>query len=214
MKILFFGDSITDACRAREKTYAPALSLGCGYAQHVASRLIEKSPTGYEFVNTGIAGHRIVDLYARVATDVWAHTPDLVSILVGINDVWHETDRIFGVEPARFERVYRMLIEETMQKLPRAKILLCAPFMLKMGVIEKEWSAFCNTHLYIEIVEKLAKEYGLYFLPLQEKIDEAAAKYGAENVLFDGVHPAPAGAVLIAGEWLKVFEKIEEDIKK
>lgn len=214
MKILFFGDSITDAARAREKTYVPALSLGCGYVQQVAGRLLEKSPTGYEFVNTGIAGNRIVDLYARVATDVWAHEPDLISILVGINDVWHETDRIFGVEPARFERVYRMLIEETMQKLPRAKILLCAPFMLKTGGIEKEWSAFCHTHLYIEIVEKLAKEYGLYYLPLQEKIDEAAAKYGAESILFDGVHPALAGATLIANEWLKIFGKIEEHMKK
>ena len=214
MKILFFGDSITDAARAREKTYVPALSLGCGYVQQVAGRLLEKSPTGYEFVNTGIAGNRIVDLYARVATDVWAHEPDLISILVGINDVWHETDRIFGVEPARFERVYRMLIEETMQKLPRAKILLCAPFMLKTSGIEKEWSAFCHTHLYIEIVEKLAKEYGLYYLPLQEKIDEAAAKYGAESILFDGVHPALAGATLIANEWLKIFGKIEEHMKK
>lgn len=214
MKILLFGDSITDACRARESTYVPALNLGCGFVQQLAGRLMERSPVGYEFVNTGIAGNRIVDLYARAATDVWAHKPDLVSILVGINDVWHETDRIFGVEPARFERVYRMLIEETMQKLPHAKILLCAPFMLKLGAIEKEWSAFCNTPLYINIVEKLAKEYGLYYLPLQEKIDEAAAKYGAQNILFDGVHPAPAGAVLIAGEWLKRFEKIEEDMKQ
>jgi lysophospholipase L1-like esterase len=86
--------------------------------------------------------------------------------------------------------------------------------MLKLGAIEKEWSAFCHTPLYINIVEKLAKEYGLYYLPLQEKIDEAAAKYGAQNILFDGVHPAPAGAVLIAGEWLKRFEKIEEDMKQ
>ncbi len=214
MKILFFGDSITDARRSNEKTYVPALSLGCGYVQQIAGRLIEKSPVGYEFVNTGIAGNRIVDLYARVQTDVWSHKPDLVSILVGINDVWHETDRAFGIEPARFERVYRMLIEETMQKLPHARLLLCAPFMLKLGAIEREWSAFCNTPLYVDIVEKLAKEYGLYFLPLQEKIDEAANKYGAPSILFDGVHPAPAGAVLIAGEWLKCFEKIEEDMKK
>ncbi len=214
MKILFFGDSITDAARAREKTYVPALSLGCGYVQQVAGRLIERSPLEYEFVNTGIAGNRIVDLYARAATDVWAHNPDLVSILIGINDVWHESERTYGVEPARFERVYRMLIEETMQKLPGVKILLCEPFMLETGVIVKEWNAFCNTHLYAEIVARLAKEYGLYFLPLQERINKAADKYGKETILFDGVHPAPAGAVLIAGEWLKVFEKIEEDIKK
>ncbi len=214
MKILFFGDSITDAARAKEKTYVPALDLGCGYVQQVAGRLIERSPVDYEFVNTGIAGNRVVDLYARVQSGVWDHKPELVSILIGINDVWHETERTYGVEPTRFERVYRMLIEETMQKLPGVKILLCEPFMLETGVIVKEWNAFCNTHVYAEIVAKLAKEYGLYFLPLQEKINEAAAKYGKEVILFDGVHPAPAGAVLIASEWLKLFEKIEEDMKK
>ena len=214
MKILFYGDSITDGCRAREKNYVPALNLGCGFVQQIAGRLCEKSPTGYEIVNTGVAGHRVVDLYARASTDLWDHKPDLVSILVGINDVWHETDRTYGVEPSRFERIYRMLIEETLQHLPDAKIILCAPFSLKLGVIEKEWSAFCNTHLYIGIVEKLAHEYGLYFLPLQEKIDEAAAKYGNETILFDGVHPALAGTVLIAKEWLALFEKVEEDMKK
>ena len=63
-------------------------------------------------------------------------------------------------------------------------------------------------------MEKLAREYGLYFLSLQKKINEAAAKYGNEAILFDGVHPTLAGAVLIANEWLKKFETIEEDMKK
>ena len=214
MKILFFGDSITDACRAREKTYVPALDLGCGFVQQIAGRLCEKSPTGYEIVNTGIGGDRVVDLYARVKLDCWNHEPDLISILVGINDVWHELIRKNGVELDRFERVYRMMIEDTKKKLPNAKMLLCAPFVLKAQPLEKEWEAFCDCHIYAEIVENLAREYGLYFLPLQEKINKAAEKYGNEAILFDGVHPALQGAVLIANEWLKKFETIEEDMKK
>ena len=107
-----------------------------------------------------------------------------------------------------------MMIEDTMKKLPNVKILLCAPFVLKAEPLEKEWEAFCDCHIYAEIVEKLAREYGLYFRPLQAKIDEEAAKYGNEAILFDGVHPTLAGAVLIANEWLKKFETIKEDMKQ
>ena len=214
MKILFFGDSITDACRAREKTYVPALDLGCGFVQHVACKLCEKSPTGYEFVNTGIAGNRVVDLYARAATDLWEHKPDLVSILIGINDVWHDMMSEDGADPSRFEHVYRMMLQDTIARLPDTKILLCEPFVLKTGATEDAWEGFTSCAAYRKTVEKLAKEYGLYFLPLQERIDGAAAKYGGEAILFDGVHPTLAGAVLIADEWLKKFETIKENIKK
>ena len=214
MKILFFGDSITDGCRAREKTYVPALDLGCGFVQHIAGRLCEKSPTGYEFVNTGVAGDRIVDLYARASTDLWDHKPDLVSILVGINDVWRDMMSEDGADPSRFEHVYRKMLQDTIARLPDTKILLCEPFVLKTGATEDAWEGFASCAAYGKTVEKLAHEYGLYFLPLQEKIDEAAAKYGAEAILFDGVHPSLAGAVLIAKEWLTLFEKIEEDMRK
>ena len=214
MKILFFGDSITDACRARESTYVPALNLGCGFVQHVAGRLCEKSPTDYEIVNTGIAGNRVVDLYARVKQDCWDHAPDLISILIGVNDVWHDAMHGDGEGLDRFARVYRMMLEDTIAKLPDARILLCEPFVLKTGATEDAWDGFATCTAYAEVVGNLAKEYGLYFLPLQQKINEAAAKHGAESILFDGVHPSLAGAVLIANEWLKKFETIKENIKK
>ena len=180
----------------------------------VAGRLYEKSPVDYEIVNTGISGNRIVDLYARAKIDCWNHVPDLISILIGINDIWHEVDRRNGVEPARFERIYRMLIEDTQARLPNTKLLLCEPFVLKGSATEAAWEQFSECHIYGEITKKLAEEYGLYFLPLQAKFDEAATKYGAENFLFDGVHPTVQGATLIACEWMKLFEKIEEDMKK
>ena len=214
MKILFFGDSITDAQRVKEKITFPNSAYGFGYVTQVAGRLFEKSPVDYEIINRGISGHRIVDLYARVKKDLWNHAPDLVSILIGINDIWHEVEVQNGVEPERFERVYRMLIEDTRERLPNTKILLCAPFVLKGAATEAAWEQFSECSIYAEIVEKLAKEYGLYFLPLQPAFDAAAEKYGNETFLFDGVHPTVQGATLIAKEWMQAFAKIEEDMKK
>ena len=214
MKILFYGDSITDAERARIKPPMPNAVFGYGYVMQVMGRLFERSPVNYEIVNRGISGNRIVDLYARAKIDCWNHEPDLISILIGINDIWHEVECKNGVEPERFERIFRMLIEDTKQRLPNTKLLLCEPFVLKGSATEAAWDQFGECPIYGSITKKLAEEYDLYFLPLQEKFDEAAAKYGNEVFLYDGVHPTVQGATLIAKEWMKLFEKIEEDIKK
>ena len=214
MKILFFGDSITDAQRVRDKVTFPNSALGFGFVMQIAGRLFEKSPADYEIINRGISGNRIVDLYARAKIDCWNHEPDLISILIGINDIWHEVERQNGVEPDRFERIFRMLIEDTKERLPNTKLLLCEPFVLKGRATEEGWDKFSECTIYAKIVEKLAKEYDLYFLPLQAAFDEAAEKYGGEEFLFDGVHPSTKGATLIACEWMKLFEKIEEDMKK
>ena len=159
MKILFFGDSITDAGRNRDKDVRFSNSAyGVGYVMQVAGRLFEKSPVDYEVVNRGISGHRIVDLYARAKIDCWNHNPDLISILIGINDIWHEVEVQNGVEPERFERIYRMLIEDTMARLPNTKLLLCSPFVLKGSATEEHWEEFSECAVYERIVEKLAKD--------------------------------------------------------
>ena len=214
MKILFFGDSITDAVRGKEASSPHNSVYGYGFVMQVAGRLFEKSPVEYEIINRGISGNRIVDLYARAKIDCWNHEPDLINILIGINDIWHEVERQNGVEPDRFERIYRMLIEDTQARLPNTKLLLCEPFVLKGSATEAGWDKFSECTVYAKIVKKLAEEYGLYFLPLQAAFDAAAAKYGNETFLYDGVHPSVQGATLIANEWMKLFEKIEEDIKK
>ena len=211
MKILFFGDSITDAVRAKEESISfPNTALGVGYVMQIAGRLFEKDPTGYEIVNRGISGNRIVDLYARIKKDVWNEQPELLSILVGINDIWHEVMRQNGVDPERFEKVYRMLIEDTQARLPNTKIILCAPFVLQGTATEEHWREFSETPVFAEIVERLAKEYGLYYLPLQAAFDKAAAQHGNATFLFDGVHPTVQGATLIANEWLALFDKIQK----
>lgn len=214
MKILFFGDSITDASRNRDKHASTSCSaLGTGFVMQIAGRLFEKSPTDYQIINQGISGNRIVDLYARVKKDCWNHEPDVISILIGINDIWHELEVQNGVDPERFEKVYRMLLEDTVARLPRTKLMICAPFVLPGSATEAHMDAFGECAIYAEIAERLAKEFGAEFLPLQGVFDEAAAKYGADVLLADGVHPTVQGAVLIAREWLKKFEKIEKEIQ-
>ena len=206
MKILFFGDSITDMARNRDVD-GQAFGYGMGYVNSVASTLKYEDPTKYEIINRGISGHRIVDLYARIKVDVWNQNPDVISILIGINDIWHEIYGQNGVELKRFEKVYRMLIEDTREQLPNVKFILCEPFVLKGGATEEKYEEFLEVKKYAAVVKKLAEEYNIPFVALQDKFDEAAAKHGATHYLYDGVHPDVAGGKLIAEEWLNAFRR-------
>ena len=98
MRILFQGDSITDAGRARDNDK----HLGLGYPRLVDSNLGFDAPGENEFINRGISGNRIVDLYARIKKDIINLAPDFMSILIGINDVWHECERNDGVDAEIF----------------------------------------------------------------------------------------------------------------
>ena len=209
MKILFYGDSITDAGRDRNADYSSA-SYGHGYPKFVAGELLFEAPEEYQILNRGISGNRIVDLYARVKADVWNHAPDVLSILIGVNDIWHEIDHKNGVDIERFEKVYRMLIEDTLARLSDLKIIVLEPFVLEGTATQGEgrYERFLEVKEYAKVVKKLAEEYGLCFVPLQKKFDEAAKAHGAAYYLADGVHPAVAGAKLIANEWLKAFRDL------
>lgn len=210
MKILFFGDSITDAGRNRVGDFDVS-NYGWGYVHSVAGTLMCEAPDKYKIINRGINGNRIVDLYSRIKIDCWNLKPDVLTILIGVNEVWHEIGNKNGVEIDRFENVYRMTLEETKDKLPNTKIILCEPFILKGSATEERYDEFLAVKEYAKVVKKLAEENNCYFLPLQEKIEAFAEKYGVEACLFDGVHPAIGGAQLIANEWLKLFkEKIDK----
>jgi len=212
MKILFLGDSITDMNRDRINPKSDnVFSYGSGYPIFIAGELYKNNPSAYEIINRGISGNRIVDLYARIKSDVWNETPDVLSILIGVNDVWHEVCSNNGVDIERFEKVYKMLIKDTLKVLPNVKIILCEPFVLKGSAtqdtedIPDKYNRFLEVYEYAKVVKKLATDFNLPFVSLQEKFNEQAKKYGAEPYLYDGVHPMIAGAKLIAEEWLKVF---------
>ncbi|MBE7091077.1 MAG: lysophospholipase [Clostridiales bacterium] len=207
MKILFFGDSITDMGRNRESPNS-VWGYGNGYVAQVAGELLLENPTGYQLVNRGISGNRVVDLYARIKADVWNEQPDVLSILIGVNDIWHEINYQNGVELDRFQRVYRTMLAETKERIPNVKLMLLEPFVLKGSATEARFNEFTEVYEYAKAVKEIAKEFGATFVPLQEKLTAASEKFGVEPYLYDGVHPHIAGAKLIAEEWLSAFEKI------
>lgn len=208
MKILFLGDSITDMGRNREFDYH-AMGYGVGFVNNVASALMYQNPEKYDIINRGISGNRVVDLYARIKVDVWNYTPDVISVLIGVNDVWHEIFGDNGVDIQRFEKVYRMLIEDTKKRLPNVQFILCEPFILKGSATIEKWEEFCEVKQYAAVVKKLANEYQIPFVALQDKFDKAAAAHDGAYYLYDGVHPDVAGGKLIADAWLEVFSSIE-----
>ncbi len=206
--ILFQGDSITDAERSRNNDDNP----GIGYPLLVKADLSVKCPQEYTFYNRGCAGFRVVDLYARIKADIINLKPDHMSILIGVNDVWHELLRQNGVAAPKFERVYDMLLTEIKEELPDCQIILLEPFVLKGSSTCKEteperWEFFSReVPLRAEATRRVAEKHGLIFVPLQSVFEAACKVADSTYWLMDGVHPTTAGHELIAREWLKAFE--------
>ncbi|MEK3885749.1 SGNH/GDSL hydrolase family protein [Paenibacillus sp. PL2-23] len=208
MTVLFQGDSITDGGRGRNDD--PNHILGHSYPYLIASRLAhihaEKRP---QFINRGVSGDRVSDLYARWNEDAISLKPDLISILIGVNDAWRIMNRLPSGATDRFERAYRHLLQETKEVLPNAKLVLCEPFILQTGATADNWPEWAaKLSSYREIVLGLSREFGTQHVPLQEAFDRAATRTDAAYWLWDGVHPTAAGHALIAEEWLSVVRPI------
>lgn len=205
-KILFQGDSITDCGRDREDDRF----MGRGYATNVAQKLGYDYPGEYEFINKGISGNRIVDLYARIKIDLINLKPDYMSILIGVNDVWHEINKENGVCAEKYEKIYDMLISEVLEALPNIKIMILEPYVVKGTATEEAWETFTvEVAKRAAAAKRIAEKYGLKFIPLQEKFDEMGKIAPEPYWTGDGVHPANPGHELISREWIKAFEEIK-----
>ena len=205
--LLFQGDSITDAGRNKEMLAPANKGLGIGYAHLTAAELLASEPEKeWQIYNRGISGNRVVDLYARWKIDTLNLRPDVLSILIGVNDTWHEKANQNGVEVPRYDKIYRMLMDWTVSELPETKIILLEPFVLLTGAVEEDWIDEINARR--EVVKKIAEDYNTLFLPLQSLFDEACKKAPMEYWLGDGVHPTAAGHSLITKAWIKATESI------
>ena len=209
--ILFQGDSITDASRTKDFEMQENIFVthpfGCGYVNATASRLLLDHPEkNLNVINRGISGHRIVDLYARWKVDALNLNPDIISILIGVNDVWHEYARQNGVEPERFEQVYDMLLSWSRKVLPEVKFVIGQPFCLRSSVVTDEF--YEDVQVLGAITEKLAKKYDALFIPYQQIFNEAAKTRENTYYLADGVHPALAGAQLMARHLTPAIESL------
>jgi lysophospholipase L1-like esterase len=206
--ILFQGDSITDGNRGRDKD--PNHIMGHGYAFSIASRVGADYPEkNYQFYNRGISGNKVVDLENRWQTDTLDLKPDVLSILVGVND---STSVITNwepvVSPEKYEEIYDKLLDQTRSLFPNILFVLGEPFILKGSRVNDNWNAFCSDILKRQkIVRKLAEKYNAVFVGFQEVFNKACEKAPIDYWIWDGVHPTVPGHELMTREWLKQVEK-------
>lgn len=208
-RILFQGDSITDCSRNREDFY----SVGNGYAALVKEALNEKYPEEFECINQGRSGERLPNLYVRMEEHIILLKPDFLSIYTGVNDAWRESDKDYPPPSDRFERLYRLLLDEVTTYCPNTKIMLIAPYLLE-GTFTRDTldapTRFAHfkecVALKAEATKKIAKEYGFPCIDLQQIFDDACEKEPTETWSVDGVHPTIKGHELIKNAWLTTFE--------
>ena len=184
--IVFAGDSVTD-CGRRDD---PA-GLGDGYVKNLYDELGAGRP---RIVNAGISGNRAVDLAARWDADVLEHEPDLVSVLIGINDTWRRYDKDDPTSTEAFEASYRELLEPV-----TAKLVLVEPFLLPVKAEQRVWREDLDPKL--EVVRRLATEYDALLVPADVEFNRQALTVGATTLADDGVHPTAAGHRLLAELW-------------
>lgn len=208
--VLFTGDSITDSQRKESED-----GLGCGYPLRIAGEWgLRRPDRPVTWLNSAIADNKVMDLESRWQTDVLDARPDVVSILVGINDVgWHSYDPDGYVIPAEdyaagYDRLLAPLAESG------AELILIEPFLLpisgdievgdmQLGVAErKKWRVDLDPK--IQVVRELARKYGAHLLAADGMFAELSATTGPEYWAADGVHPTPAGHAALAETWLRL----------
>jgi lysophospholipase L1-like esterase len=206
--ILFQGDSITDGNRGRDAD--PNHIMGHGYAFSVASRLGADFPEKkYNFINRGISGNKVIDLEKRWKTDVLDLKPDLLSILIGVNDSASVvTNWKPEVNVADYETIYRNLLSQTRVEFPQVRFVFGEPFIQSGSRTKDRWEPYvADIQARQAIVRKLASEFDAILVEFQHVFDQACSKYPVEYWIWDGVHPTVAGHELMTREWLKQVGK-------
>ena len=203
VRLLFQGDSITDAGRDKRNFY----DLGAGYPKFAAEMLRDQNPdTAFEFVNLGISGNRTGQLFDRLYPDAISLQPDVISILIGVNDIWHRCppNRIMTTDE-QIELNYREILKN-IRKHTNAKIVILSPYLLDSENV-RELKNDLGTLL--PIVRRLADEFADAYVPLDELFDEALKNQPAPMYYSpDGVHPNENGAKFIAEHYVHAVNKI------
>lgn len=202
--VLFQGDSITDTGWNREKGGTPNLqaALGSGYAWFAAAAVLTDRPQdGLKIFNRGISGHKVFQLAERWQRDCLDLKPNVLSILIGVNDIWHTLNGNYKGTVQIYEHDYRALLERTKKELPNVKLVICEPFVLKCGAVNEKW--FPEFNDYRAAAKRVATEFHAVFVPFQSMFDTALQFAPPEHWAKDGVHPSSAGAALMAHHWLK-----------
>lgn len=203
--ILFQGDSITDAGRDRnrEGNANDKNALGRGYVYSITTQLLaDRAGDGLKIYNRGISGNKVFQLADRWDKDCLELKPDIVSILIGVNDIWHTLNGNYNGTVEKYEKDYRALLNRTRKALPKVQLVICEPFVLRCGAVNDKW--FPEFDKYRAVAGKMSKEFNALFVPFQSMFDNAVKQAPPAHWAGDGVHPSMAGAYLMGQEWLKV----------
>ncbi len=208
-RILFQGDSITDAGRNRGNYYANNGSgLGGGYAYQIAADVLGTNPgKNIAIYNRGISGNKVYQLAGRWEDDCLQLKPDVLSLLIGVNDFWHTLTHNYKGTAESFETDLRELLDRTLNSLPALKLIIAEPFVVTGGTaISEAWyPAFSK---YQQSVQEIATELNANFIPLQAVFDEALKVAPVSYWCPDGVHPSIAGSYLMKQVWMEALEKL------
>ena len=203
IRLVFQGDSITDAGRDRRNYH----DLGPGYPKYAAELIKSEHPdTNFEFINFGISGNRTCELFDRLYTDGIAFQPDVISFLIGINDVWHRYAPTFiATTDEQLALNYREMLKRV-KKETNAKIVILSPYIL-----DADDKAHLKEDLQtvLPIIRELAKEYADVYIPLDEIFDEAM-KTQPRAMFYsdDGVHPNENGAKFIGEHYARAVKNL------
>ena len=208
-RILFQGDSITDGGRGRSED--PNHIFGQDYAYLIAARCGGYVPEGgWTFFNRGVSGNTVTDLAARWQEDTLALKPDLLSILIGVNDAGSVVRG--GNAPVtadEYEKAYGQLLQQTQAALPAVQFVLCESFVLPVGPVKDNWGTWnAEVQKRRAAVERLAVRYHAPVVRFQQMFDAACRRAPADYWIWDGVHPRAAGHQLMADEWLRIVSKL------
>ena len=215
MKILFQGDSITDGNRYKSKAaeWDKNHQIGHSYAYIVTGLLGMQYPErNFSFINRGISGNTVENLASRWQADALDLNPDVLSVLIGVNDCLHASAlTVKDLSACEYEQTYREILTASRKQNPALKIILLEPFAypeyqknagaspaLRKAILHSEQKA----------VRRLAEEFHAVFVPLQKVFDEAATRREPSYWIWDGTHPTEAGHALMAREFLRAAKTV------
>lgn len=205
--VLFQGDSITDAGRKKDDAGVNVSSaLGSGYAVLAASDLLYKyADKGLKIYNRGISGNKVYQLADRWQKDCLDLKPNVLSILIGVNDFWHTLNNNYKGTIQTYRDDLTALLNRTKQSLPEVKLIIGEPFAVAgIKAVDEKWYPAFND--YRAAAKEIAGQFGAVFIPYQSIFDKAQQKAPGVYWTGDGVHPSLAGAHLMAHAWMEAVK--------
>jgi len=201
--VLFQGDSITDAGRDRNRQGNPndVSALGRGYAFLAACQVLADCGPGVKVYNRGISGHKVYQLGERWQADCLDLKPNVLSILIGVNDIWHKLNGQYDGTVEKYENDYVALLQRTKEAMPEVRLVICEPFVLRCGAVNEKW--FPEFDAFRAAARRVSDKFAAVFVPYQTMFDEAVSAAPPQHWAGDGVHPSMAGASLMARAWLR-----------